>query len=274
MAYSFATTSVQHRSRRCGATRSYWRRREATAKRRSSWRPMTTTSGSRSRWRRCCTSASRRLNLSATTRRRPCGPTTLTFIRAAGPSRTPSASPRPATCSRRRCRYSPSSSGGAASCSRAAACRAASSSTTSSSRRTRRTTARPSTRTRGGAGSSARRVGRVRSRLFARVDGVDASTPSPRDRRGSTRLTASFNAVEAAAADGRARVQALRAGRLLAEDDAAALPRRPRDGRGARATLAELPERARGARLVDARRRRESVRARGFCERLVVRPGW
>ena len=34
MAYSFATTSVQHRSRRSGATRSYWRRREATAKRR------------------------------------------------------------------------------------------------------------------------------------------------------------------------------------------------------------------------------------------------
>ena len=100
-----------------------------------------------------------------------------------------------------------------------------------------------------------------------------ASTPRRRRRAivgGSTRLTASFNAVEAAAADGRARVQALRAGRLLAEDDAAALPRRPRDGRGPRAALAELPERARGARLVDARRRREPVRARGFCERLVL----
>ena len=94
-----------------------------------------------------------------------------------------------------------------------------------------------------------------------------ASTPRRRRRAtvgGSTRLTASFNAVEAAAADGRARVQALRPGRLLAEDDAAALPRRPRDGRRARAALAKLPERARGARVVDARRRGGSVLAWGF----------
>ena len=204
---------------------------------RSSWRPTTTTSGSPSRWRRCCTSASRRrLNLSATTRRRPCGPTTRPVIRAAGPSRTPSASPRPATCSRRLYRYSPSSSGGAASCSRRR--RPAEASPVAAELLLRRRpllrlrgrspTAAPSTRTRGGAGSSARRIDRVRSRLFARVDGVDAVKrlfdAVAGDRLGdvATRFaTASFNAVEAAAADGRARVQALRAGRLLAKTGAA-----------------------------------------------------
>ena len=55
-----------------------------------------------------------------------------------------------------------------------------------------------------------------------RLDAV-AARPS-RERAATVFATASFNAVEAAAADGRARVQALRAGRLLAEDDAAALP--------------------------------------------------
>ena len=56
-------------------------------------------------------------------------------------------------------RRDPSRADGAASCSPVAACRAASSSTISSSAPTRRITVRPSTRTRGGVGSSARRSG-------------------------------------------------------------------------------------------------------------------
>ena len=247
------TTSVQHRSRRCGATRSYWRRREATAKRRSSWRPTTTTSGSRSRWRRCCTSASRRLNLSATTRRRPCGPTTLTFIRAAGPSRTPSASPRPATCSRRLCHFSASSSGR-----RPASC----------IRRYYAIDATPPAQMgpRAAPGRPPAELLLRRRPLLLGLRGVP-----PCDRLRAPVAALALPRGEAAEADGRARVQALRAGRLLAENDAVKVSRRPRTRRRARAALDELPERARGARLVDARHRGGPVRVRRFLENTIKR---
>ena len=90
--------------------------------------------------------------------------------------------------------------------------------------------------------------------------------------RGGLRRDPTRNAGEAPEADGRARVQALRAGWLLAEDYAAAVPRRPRARRRARPALDELPERARGARVVDARYRGGPVLARGFCPGLVVAP--
>ena len=248
MAYSFATTSVQHRSRRCGATRSSWRRRAATAKMRSSWRPTTTTSGSPSRWRRCCTSASRRRrpHRSATTRRRPCGPTTRTRSRAAGPSRRPSASPRPATCSRRLCHFSASSSGR-----RPASC----------IRRYYAIDATPPAQMgpRAAPGRPPAELLLRRRSLFLCLRGVP-----PCDRLRAPVAALALPRGEAAEADGRARVQALRAGWLLAEDYAAAVPRRPRARRRARPALDELPERARGARVVDARRRGGSVRARRF----------